>query len=85
MGSSLRVGIDIHSIGSKKGGNETYYRELVRGLETVPSPHDLILYYTNPAARPACQSRWPFHPAVGSSVAARLADSVRISLANAER
>ena len=24
--SSLRIGIDVHSIGSKKGGNETYYR-----------------------------------------------------------
>lgn len=54
MGSSLRVGIDIHSIGSKKGGNETYYRELVRGLETVPSHHDFILYYTNSASLPAC-------------------------------
>jgi glycosyltransferase involved in cell wall biosynthesis len=48
MGSSLRIGIDIHSIGSQKGGNETYYRELVGGLSTVPSNHDFILYYTHP-------------------------------------
>ena len=36
MASSLRVGIDIHSIGSGKGGNETYYRELVRGSLKFP-------------------------------------------------
>ncbi len=52
MGSSLRIGIDVHSIGSKKGGNETYYRELVRGLDTVPCNHQFILYYTNPIAPP---------------------------------
>ena len=54
-GSSLRIGIDVHSIGSKKGGNETYYRELVRGLDTVPSNHKFILYYTNPLAPPLSQ------------------------------
>jgi len=47
MGSGLTVGIDVHSIGSKKGGNETYYRELVRGLAKVPSKHEFILYYSN--------------------------------------
>lgn len=43
----LRIGIDVHSIGSQKGGNETYYRELVRGIGTVASEHSFILYHTN--------------------------------------
>jgi len=45
-----RVGIDVHSIGSRKGGNETYYRELVKELVKVPCDHRFFLYYTNPAA-----------------------------------
>lgn len=45
----LRVGIDIHSIGSHKGGNETYYRELVKGLIKIRSEHRFFLYYTSPA------------------------------------
>jgi glycosyltransferase involved in cell wall biosynthesis len=48
MGSGLRIGIDIHSIGSKKGGNETYYRELVGGLASVVSKHQFVLYYAQP-------------------------------------
>ncbi|HEX3351894.1 MAG TPA: glycosyltransferase family 1 protein [Terriglobales bacterium] len=64
MGSALRVGIDIHSIGSKKGGNETYYRELVRGLSNVPSNHEFILYYTNPVtSQPGnLNGRFSFEP-----------------------
>ncbi len=46
----LRFGIDIHSVGSHKGGNETYYRELVRELAKVRCGHNFFLYYTNPAA-----------------------------------
>jgi glycosyltransferase involved in cell wall biosynthesis len=45
----LRVGIDIHSIGSHQGGNETYYRELVRGLVKIRSEHRFFLYHTSPA------------------------------------
>jgi glycosyltransferase involved in cell wall biosynthesis len=60
MGSSLRIGIDIHSIGSHKGGNETYYRELVRGLTTVPCNHEFILYYTNPATLQQCNPNGRF-------------------------
>lgn len=51
MTSKLRIGIDVHSLGGRQGGNETYYAELVRGLVALPNPHDLILYYTNAAAR----------------------------------
>jgi glycosyltransferase involved in cell wall biosynthesis len=47
----LRIGIDVHSIGSHKGGNETYYRELIRELVKVRCDHRFFLYYTNPATR----------------------------------
>jgi glycosyltransferase involved in cell wall biosynthesis len=46
----LSIGIDVHSIGSLKGGNETYYRELVRELAKVRCDHRFFLYYTNPEA-----------------------------------
>jgi glycosyltransferase involved in cell wall biosynthesis len=46
----LRLGIDIHSVGSQKGGNATYYRELVKELFNVRCDHNFLLYYTNPAA-----------------------------------
>jgi glycosyltransferase involved in cell wall biosynthesis len=51
MSSSLRIGIDVHSLGGQQGGNETYYQELVKGLVALPSQHDLVLYYTHDAAR----------------------------------
>ena len=45
-----RVGIDVHSIGSKKGGNDRYYRELVIGLSKLPTNYNFLLYYTGPKA-----------------------------------
>lgn len=41
----LKVGIDVHSLGGQDGGNETYYRALVKGLASVPSEHKFLLYY----------------------------------------
>lgn len=46
----LRIGIDIHSVGSHKGGNATYYRELVKELVKVRCDHNFSLYHTHPAA-----------------------------------
>ncbi len=46
----FRIGIDIHSVGSHKGGNETYYRELVRELVKVRCDHTFFLYHTHPLA-----------------------------------
>jgi len=46
----LKIGIDIHSIGSQSGGNETYYRELLRGLLRFRSNYQFYLYYTHPSA-----------------------------------
>jgi glycosyltransferase involved in cell wall biosynthesis len=50
-GSKLRIGIDIHSLGGQQGGNETYFQELTRRLIELPGAHELVLYYTNAAAR----------------------------------
>lgn len=47
----LRIGIDVHSIGDRKGGNETYYSELIRALAEAPRSHHYILYYTKEEAR----------------------------------
>jgi glycosyltransferase involved in cell wall biosynthesis len=44
----LRIGIDVHSIGSHTGGNETYYRELIGELAKVRCDHRFYLYYTHP-------------------------------------
>jgi glycosyltransferase involved in cell wall biosynthesis len=46
--ASLKIGIDIHSVGSGKGGNETYYRELVDGLKQLNGSHDFFLYHVGP-------------------------------------
>lgn len=46
---SQKIGIDVHSIASQKGGNETYYRELVGELIKGGFDHRFFLYYTNPA------------------------------------
>ena len=46
----LKIGIDIHSIGSQKGGNETYYRELIREMAQLSCTHNFYLYYTHPGA-----------------------------------
>ena len=43
----LRIGIDIHSVGSHQGGNETYYRELIKGLIKIRSEHRFFLYHNS--------------------------------------
>lgn len=52
----LRIGIDIHSIGSQAGGNETYYRELVRELLKCKSDHRFFFYYSHSTAVQQVQS-----------------------------
>jgi glycosyltransferase involved in cell wall biosynthesis len=42
-----RIGIDVHSIGSGKGGNETYYRELITSLGQSETEHEFILYHNS--------------------------------------
>ncbi len=44
----MKIGIDVHSIGSGKGGNETYYRCLIKALGAVDTRNDYVLYATSP-------------------------------------
>ena len=58
----MRVAIDVHSLGTQSGGNETYIRQLLRGLSEDQSQNLYSLFYTHPAARTDCQvdSRFTF-------------------------
>jgi glycosyltransferase involved in cell wall biosynthesis len=42
----MKIGIDVHSIGSGTGGNETYYRSLIRALPKVDCTNQYLLYST---------------------------------------
>ncbi|MCE9587678.1 MAG: glycosyltransferase family 4 protein [Verrucomicrobia bacterium] len=45
----LRIGIDAHALGSNLGGNETYLRCLLQGLNAHPE-HDYVLYVSHSTA-----------------------------------
>lgn len=44
----MKVGIDAHSIGCGKSGNETYFRSLLRGLRSLERPNKYVVYGTHP-------------------------------------
>jgi glycosyltransferase involved in cell wall biosynthesis len=46
----MNIAIDVHSLGSQSGGNETYIRQLLLGLELDQSDNQYDLLYTYPAA-----------------------------------
>lgn len=46
----MKIAIDVHSLGSQSGGNETYCRQLLRGLAQSPGTNQYELFYTNPSA-----------------------------------
>ena len=46
----MKIAIDVHSLGTQAGGNETYYRQLVRGLAHDDSKNSYILFHTHPFA-----------------------------------
>src|SRR2546421_964162 len=48
--SPMKIAIDAHSIGSKAGGNETFYRQLVRGLAAESGDHQYHIFFTHAAA-----------------------------------
>jgi|GEM_PF-1355425 len=45
----LKIGIDAHALGSNLGGNETYLRCLLQGLNAHPE-HDYVLYVSHSTA-----------------------------------
>lgn len=49
----MRVGIDVHTVGERQTGNETYVRELVDHLTGLPDDGtEYLLYHTRRAPRP---------------------------------
>lgn len=46
----MHVAIDVHSLGTQAGGNETFYRQLLEGLVQDASPNAYTLFYTRPNA-----------------------------------
>lgn len=46
----MHIAIDVHSLGSRAAGNETYYQQLLRGLVASSAEHRFTLFYTHPEA-----------------------------------
>ena len=46
----MKIAVDVHSLGTRAAGNETYYQQLLRGLVLDPSRHDYTLFYTHAEA-----------------------------------
>ncbi len=45
----MKIAIDVHTLGTQSGGNETYFRQLVRGLIQDKSDHRYDLFYSYPS------------------------------------
>jgi glycosyltransferase involved in cell wall biosynthesis len=45
----MKIAIDVHSLGTQSGGNETYFRQLVRGLlqDTSDNHYNLLYAYSS--------------------------------------
>src|SRR5262249_41208633 len=52
----MRIAIDVHSLGTQAGGNETYYRQLIRGLSADPSENSYTLFHSHPFTLEALQN-----------------------------
>ncbi|MBZ5523534.1 MAG: glycosyltransferase family 4 protein [Acidobacteriia bacterium] len=50
----MNIAIDVHSLGTQAGGNETYFRQLIHGLVASPEQNRYTLFYTQPAALNVC-------------------------------
>jgi glycosyltransferase involved in cell wall biosynthesis len=46
----MKIAIDLHSLGTQSGGNETYCRQLLRGLAQSPGTNQYELFYTHSIA-----------------------------------
>ena len=83
--SRLRIGIDIHSVGSQQGGNETYFQELTRRLIELPCAHESVVVLHKRGGSGAVQQRRPRHPGAAPAAAPTAANSVDSSLAHSGR
>jgi glycosyltransferase involved in cell wall biosynthesis len=51
----MKIAIDAHSLGTQAGGNETYYRQLIRGLAQDNSQNRYTLFHTHPFDLPEAE------------------------------
>lgn len=58
----MKIAIDVHSLGSRAAGNETYFQQLLRGLVLDKSENQYTLFYTHaeaPGSNPVdARFRW---------------------------
>jgi glycosyltransferase involved in cell wall biosynthesis len=52
----MKIAIDAHSLGTQAGGNETYYRQLIRGLAQDGSENRYTLFHTHPFSLPETEN-----------------------------
>jgi glycosyltransferase involved in cell wall biosynthesis len=59
----MKIAIDVHSLGTQSGGNETYFRQLVRGLLQDQSDNRYNLLYCRPSVLTdlPCDARFSFN------------------------
>ncbi len=76
----MKIAIDAHSLGTQAGGNETYYRQLIRGLAQEPDRNQYTLLHTHPFTLKEIENdprfilrRIPQNPALRLSAALPLA------------
>jgi len=52
----MNIAIDAHTLGTQAGGNETYHRQLVRGLAQDKSSNRYTLFHTHPFSLPEAEN-----------------------------
>ena len=57
----MKIAVDVHSLGTRAAGNETYYRQLLRGLVQDQSSNHYTLFYTHAEALRSAQTDRRFH------------------------
>lgn len=53
-GGALRVALDVHMVGERESGNETYVLNLIEGLKQLGAKTSYLLYSPDPAALDVC-------------------------------
>ena len=51
----MKIAIDAHSLGTQAGGNETYYRQLIRGLARDKSQNSYTLFHSHSISLPEAE------------------------------
>jgi len=52
----MKIAIDAHILGTQAGGNETFYRQLIRGLAQDKSRNQYVLFHTHPFRLPEIEN-----------------------------